>query len=246
MRRFWLSQKNLDNEFHIDGEAYHHICQVCRMQEGSIFEILNGDEKSYVVRLEKRNKNFALAKVIDERSLPVLKKPYLHLCLSFPKVKTFEAVVEKSVELGVKSIYPFSSDFSFTKKLDEILEKKTGRWQKIITGASQQSGRADRMSLEKSMSLDALLQVCQQRPRSLLLFAYEGEGERSLKDQLKAMPQGIENIFLFVGSEGGFSDREVEIFQGLESPPLSLGDQVLRVETACVALLSSIKYELDL
>ena len=81
------------------------------------------------------------------------------------------------------------------------------------------------------------------------VFAYEGDAESTLKAQLLKISQEsstkpLEKIYVFVGSEGGFSEVEVELFKKYSLAPITLGTQVLRVETACVALVSVIKYEL--
>jgi 16S rRNA (uracil1498-N3)-methyltransferase len=85
-----------------------------------------------------------------------------------------------------------------------------------------------------------------QTPSSTGLFPYEGESEQTVSSAIQKMKgEAFENIWVFVGSEGGFSDQEVEFFKenGLKSS--SLGDQVLRVETACLALVSILKYEFN-
>jgi 16S rRNA (uracil1498-N3)-methyltransferase len=77
------------------------------------------------------------------------------------------------------------------------------------------------------------------------LFAYEGSAAMTLRQALRqSPPEDSQEAWIFVGSEGGFSDQEVQGFRkvGLES--LTLGAQVLRVETACIALLAILKYEL--
>lgn len=93
--------------------------------------------------------------------------------------------------------------------------------------------------------MQEILQRFQSDPKAQGLFAYEGSGELSLR-QAMTSATNIENLWIFVGSEGGFSTQEVEIFKKVNLFPISLGQQVLRVETACVTLLGIIKYELNL
>lgn len=247
MRRFWLDQSSLvDSFFHIEGEKFKHICGVCRMEEGAKFEILIGDSKAYFCELIEVNKKDARAKLLEARELAPLPKPYIDLYLSIPKFSKFEWIIEKSVELGVRSIVPIISDYSFVKK-PKMLEEKAKRFNKIIESASQQSARAQKMELENPISLDAALNKINQSDDLVGLFAYEGESKLGLKSALKE-PRYKEasEIALLVGSEGGFSVEELEkcISAGLD--PVSLGEQVLRVETACVTLISVLKYEMEL
>lgn len=78
------------------------------------------------------------------------------------------------------------------------------------------------------------------------LFAYEGNATAGIKSKLqsiRAQEPNLKQFWIFVGSEGGFSQTEVELFQSKGLGSVTLGDQVLRVETACIALLAVLKYE---
>lgn len=252
MRRYRIediSEKDVD--VRIEGDSFHHIVDVCRQNVGSRFEVLTPSGWALLVEIEQVGKKSAQAKVLESRQIPPLKKPLIHLAMSVPKISTLEAVLEKAVELGVYKIHPFFSDYSFVKTQKDVLKNKASRFEKIIQSATQQTGRGDWMSLEPAVDLPTLLKSYQQQTAPGV-FAYEGAGDLSLKEALgaarKNAPNGasFENLWIFVGSEGGFSTQEVEIFKKVNLCPVSLGQQVLRVETACVTLLSIIKYELDL
>ena len=246
MRRYRLEQASeKDETVLIEGDEFHHIVEVCRQGAGAKFEVLTPSGFALLVEVENVGKKSALARVLERRQIPPLKKPWIHLAMSVPKISTLEAVMEKAVELGVYKIHPFFSDYSFVKTQKSVLQNKRSRFEKIIQSATQQSGRGDWMGLEDPCDLHDILQRFQGSAQARGLFAYEGSGELSLK-QAMAADGNIENLWIFVGSEGGFSTQEVEIFKKVNLFPISLGQQVLRVETACVTLLGIIKYELDL
>jgi 16S rRNA (uracil1498-N3)-methyltransferase len=247
MRRYWVDKNSLDgSHFTITGDSLHHIVDVCRQGLGSKFELLTEDSKAYFVEIILLNKKNALAKVLEVRQITPLPNPRIHLALSYPKIQTLEAVLEKSVELGVAEIHPFFSEFSFLRKASSV-PNKAERWNKIIMGATQQTGRGDLMKLHAPVNLDEILGNINQSPSNLGLFSYEGEATLSLKEHLNAQKQtAIQHLWLFVGSEGGFSLSEVDKFKGAGMNPLTLGSQILRVETACMALVSILKYEFDL
>lgn len=231
----------------LQGDLFHHIFDVCRLQVGQHFELLSDDGRAFLVVVESIGKKQAQVLVEEERILPMIKKPHLHLFLCFPKIPTFEAVVEKSVEMGVLSITPVLSDFSFVRTTNQFPTAKVPRWQKIILQATQQSGRGDRLKIENVTSLESAISNVKNMSNALSVIAYEGLAPLSLKAYLaKHSRPGIERINIFVGSEGGFSDAEIQRFKDLDLPPVTLGDQVLRVETACVTLVASLKYEFDL
>lgn len=247
MRRYWIPKESLLDEWvKLTGDTLHHIRDVCRMRKGSRFEVIVPGGLAFLVEIESESKHESLARVIESRVIPPLPRPHIHLVLSVPKIPVFEAVVEKAVELGVKSIQPVSSDFSFIRTQTDIFDKKRGRFEKIVQSATQQSGRGELMSIAPVVGLENFLQTFNQNSKAVGLFAYEGEATQAARAGIAALKdRKPEDVWIFVGSEGGFSDREVRLFEQFGLKSVTLGAQVLRVETACVALVSIIKYDFD-
>lgn len=251
MRRYWLPLESRESNetLRIEGESFHHIVDVCRQGVGSRFEVLFGDQRAHLVEITEVGKREAYARYLETREIAPLERPYLHLCLSIPRFPIFDAVLEKSVELGAAAIHPFYSDFSFVKKKDSVSESRIERWQKIIKSATQQSGRGDLLELSTPLELSDCLKEFNQKSNAAGLFSYEGDSKLHIREwatKLRSQKSEPDEIWLFLGSEGGFSEKEVEKFQQFRLEPITLGSQVLRVETACVALLSVLKYEWNL
>ncbi len=252
MRRYWVNEKAvLFPHVTLTGDEFHHICRVCRQDLGSRFEVLVSGGKAYFVEIIEVLGSSAKAIIKQERDLPLLPKPYIHLVLSLPKFQTFENILEKSVELGVYEITPIVSDYSFLKNPQHpSFKKKRDRWEKIIKGATQQCGRGEWLKLNPICSLEEIIEVFKNKSLQFNdtgLFSYEGNSELDIHSHLGKMKKRIllgEHIWLFVGSEGGFSFDEVKRFDSIGLSPVTLGSQVLRVETACITLISIIKYEL--
>lgn len=249
MRRYWIPEECISEAgIVISGEIFRHICGVCRREKGHQFELITDRGVAYLVKLVEVGKKSAIACIESERNLPPLRKPEIHLALSFPRIAVFENLIEKSVELGIHSIHPFVSQYSFVRsKRSDRIKNKTTRWHKILRSAQQQSGRANPLYLSDINSLEEVLVFFNQSANAKGLFAYEGQAALALRPALTDIKKHKPNeIWIFVGSEGGFSSEEVDVFaaNGLQS--VSMGDQVLRVETACVALVSVIKYEMHL
>lgn len=252
MRRYWLAAHAFSTEtVLIEGEELHHIRDVCRQDLGSKFEVLNGQGQAFFVEVIESKRKHLIAKILETREIPELARPHLELVLCVPRFPVLEAILEKAVELGVNKIHLAYSDFSFIRNQDKTIAGKWERWQKIIKSATQQSGRGRLMELVPPQPLDYFFGSINRDSGELGLFAYEGEGMLHLKQALKEQrvdsgAKEMNKVWVFVGAEGGFSDKEVATFVQKDLKPVTLGAQVLRVETACVALISVIKYEFDL
>lgn len=246
LRRFYVSPEEVtDTGVLIRGDLFHHIKEVCRFKSGDQFEVLPGQGEAWLVEVEAQTNHELSARVLSKRALPELAKPFVTIAVSVPKLPKVDWIVEKCVELGVYEIRPFVSDFSFLRSVKEVSLNRVQRWQKLIQGATQQSGRGDLMRLANATTLENLLQEFNRNPSTGGLFPYEGETRLGLRDAIAELkPKKLDHIWVFVGSEGGFSPREVDLFAAHGLNPVSMGEQILRVETACLALASVIKYEL--
>lgn len=246
LRRFYVDPSGLvEDGVWIRGDLFHHICDVCRFREGDVFEVLTGSREAWRVEIASVEKRELFARKMASRTLPELPKPHLTLALSIPKLPKVDWIVEKCVELGVAQIRPFVSDYSFLRKKSEISPGRMARWNKLVQTATQQSGRGDLMRVHPPAALEDLLLDFNRQNATGGLFPYEGEAQVGLPEavaELKA--RSLDEIWIFVGSEGGFSAREVALFTQHGMKPVSMGEQILRVETACLALVSIIKYEI--
>jgi 16S rRNA (uracil1498-N3)-methyltransferase len=254
MRRYWVPNKMVQGDAVVlSGDVLHHVRDVCRMHKGSKFEVIVGDGRTkgvaHFVEIMDESKHESIARILESREIPEIPRPHIHLALSIPRFPVFEAVVEKAVELGVYEIHPFFSEFSFIRKQEDTWAKKLPRFEKIVQSATQQSGRGDLMSIANPVDLKAILGTFNRTSSAKGLFAYEGDARMNAKDGVAKVSRAeglLSEAWIFVGSEGGFSAAEVESFEGSGLTSVTLGSQVLRVETACVALISVLKYDLDL
>lgn len=253
MRRYWSDQdlKTIFEEqtiLEIDGDLFHHIVDVCRQGVGSKFELIGIDGLAYLSEVVSVQKKKAQIQLSESRQLPQPKSPYINLVMCVPRFPVLESVLEKATELGVKSIQLVFSDYSFIHDGKMISDSKWERWQKIIVSATQQSGRGDLLKIHQPVQLDDYLVQFNPNKSDFGLFAYELQTDLSVQDYIRsARPKSeSKDLFIFVGAEGGYSEREVKLFKSLGLTPVSLGEQVLRVETACISLVSILKYEFGL
>lgn len=262
MRRYWVESEDFDSRevgglVRLTGDTLHHIRDVCRQDVGDRFEVLD-DGHAFLVEVVASTKREMQGCIREVREIEPLPFPRVRLALAIPRFNVFEAVLEKMVEMGVEEIQPLFSDNSFLKTDSEAWRGKEARFQKIIQSATQQCGRGEKMRLMPAKKLSEFVgDLSSEINRGAAvsgLFAYE-VGNLPIKEALR---QGARNsasssseepkklVWAFIGGEGGFSREEVRNFATLGFPAVTLGRQVLRVETACVALVSVLKYELDL
>ena len=247
MRRFWLDKENIgSNTVEFTGDSYNHLVRVSRKSIGDQVEVLYGESKALVVEIIEVSKKSAVAKILAEKPLPALAKPHLELAFCFPKPAVFEAVLEKSVELGVAKIQPLFNENSFLKAPRDIKQNKWERWQKIVAAATTQTIRGEIMKILSPMNLMDYAAKINREGSHLGLFFYEGESANSIKSYLQQCELSkYDSIQVIVGSEGGFAPQEVKALCEMGFKPITIGPQILRAETACVAIMSVIKYEAD-
>lgn len=188
-----------------DKELIHQLKDVFRMEKGSEIILFCGDGFEHEAKIELLSKKEVVLQ-IGEKTIKE-EKAGLHLYISIIKKDKFELAISKAVELGVSSITPVKADRS---QYDEI---NIERLNKIIKEAAEQSGRVTIPKLNNVIKVDDVPDV--------IVLDVEGE---SIKNVLK-----LDSIL--VGPEGGWSDREKEMFDKTYSLPTN----TLRAETAVIA-----------
>ena len=244
MMRFWIDRSFLKNKkFLIKDSLYHHICRVCQIQKGELFELYCEGLQRYKVTLSSVSPSKALADVLEVHPVPPLKKPYLHLALSLPRLPKVSSLIEKAVELGVKEFHPFISTFSFLKKPSKISLECQKRWSKIAEQNLALSGRTELMIIHPFCFFQEI-----RIPKGDLAFiAYEGDNQGILLSEMLEKQSKPHAVWLFIGSEGGFSLEEIKEFSLKKKAFIfSMGEQILKVETACLFALSVLKYHYHL
>lgn len=260
MRRYWLEREAfrgdpsrpdsmVGTEVLIEGDSLHHIRDVCRQTTGDHFEVLF-EGAAFLVEVVAEKKRELLAIVREVRTIEPLPFPRVRVALAIPRFNVLESVLEKLVEMGVETVQPLFSDNSFIRTATETWEAKESRFNKIIQSATQQCGRGEKMQLKPAIKLAAFLETLQaeinQKGETAGLFAYE-IGKTPIRELVTSISRKSPRaVWIFVGGEGGFSPAEARTFEACGFQSATLGRQVLRVETACVALVSVLKYELDL
>lgn len=243
-RRFIVKSNDLNvidnNHFVITGSEVKHI-QVLRHNIGDEI-IIN----RYVCKITKMKKDTVEVDVIKEAEQKGIPNVNVTLYVAMLKNDKMDYVVQKAVELGVKKIVPFFSNNVIVKLDDKGKAKRREKLQVIADEACKQCGRTDEVKVYDFLSFKQMLNDLKEN--SMNIFAYENNNEEnSFRNALNVCKEkGYKNIGCIVGAEGGFDDKEAEDIATLDSvKTISLGERILRAETAALNIVSVIMYELD-
>lgn len=245
LHRFYINTPIEQERIRItDERLVHQWRDVFRYNVGAEMIVFDGSGKEYNMMIEKITRAEAVLKVFDEREGFVPENKIV-LCQSLIKKDKMEWVVEKATELGVCKILPIVSERSEKKNFN------VERANKIAVEASEQSGRADIPEILEPVDLSAdLLEEIKKRGYQIITFDSSGAAleigssvraeDGFLSEQSTAEPisQAAQGLAVFVGPEGGWSDKELNLFADAGAQIYSLGKLTLRAETAAIAALA--------
>lgn len=205
----------------------------------TIRDKLGRDFRARILTLTPRHSE---AFIFESFEVPVEPCLEIHLIQALPKKERLEWIIQKTTELGVSSIVPCESDHSITLEERNSPQKKSHRWQAIATKAANQSRRPRVPVVYPTLPFRRALEIA--RESDLRLLLWERESSMGIKRALVDLKDTARNLTLAVGPEGGFSEHEVEKAHDCGFIVVGLGPRILRTETAAVAALSILQYEL--
>jgi 16S rRNA (uracil1498-N3)-methyltransferase len=226
-RRRWIADEVSGNRAALTGDHARHLAQVLRAQVGQEFDISTGTE----VRLGR------LTEVRPDRVeielgdvVPHFSEAAITIALSIFKFDRLEWAIEKCTELGVARIIPVVAART-EPHLAVAAGKRVERWRRIAHQASEQSRRVSPPDIPEPIKFGDLVAM---RADSRIVLA-ETEEESSLKGVLR---QNTRAVLLAFGPEGGWKEQEVAAFRDAGWSLASLGDTILRAETAVIAAVA--------
>jgi 16S rRNA (uracil1498-N3)-methyltransferase len=234
--------------FFVRGSEAHHLVHVLRAQPQDEITLFDGAGHRYAGVLTRLDPAAPLAEGRIVKALPAASSAYfLQLYQGLPRGSKFDFVIEKAVELGVDRIVPFLSRKSPIKLTPAQAAAKVSRWSRLAKAAAKQCGRATLPTVTEPLALRDV--VLPPAPHVALVFS-EAPSARPLRDILRELPSGAEGhssmMALFGGPESGFDAEEVNALVRQGAVLASLGSRTLRSETAGLAALSMVGYELGL
>lgn len=220
-------------------EEAHHLRDVRRIKAGDNVRLADRHGGQYSGKAQSVNQREVFV-IINEKTSSVLnQKTRLGLGQALLKGDKMEIVLQKAVELGVHSFHPFSSSRTIAQVKKD---GKITRWQRIADEAAKQSGGTP-MTVETPVSFEEILK---QGRDGLKIIFWENQGQAARGFfSSKDFESSSNKIFTLVGPEGGFSEQEVKRANEAGFATVSLGPRILRAETAAIAAITLIQYELE-
>jgi 16S rRNA (uracil1498-N3)-methyltransferase len=209
---------------------------VLRLKAGDKVYVFNGAGQEFQCTVEESKRDSAELKIIAEIA-PARPESELQLTLAVALLKgeKFDLVVQKATELGVTQVVPVVTKLADIRLRDESdAAKRVARWQRIALEAAKQSGRAVVPAVATPVSFASLIAEPAEPGMKRLMFS-EREGT-SLKAAAD-LPGTATRITALVGSEGGWTDEELNLAQQAGWAIVTLGGRTLRAETAAIAVV---------
>lgn len=244
MYRFFVPSSQItEDEIVIVGDDVNHIKNVLRMKNGEKLTISDGQEWEYYCIIKEIE--------IDRIVTTIEKKQYANqelpvkitLFQGIPKGDKLELIIQKAVELGVNEIVPVAMKRSVAKIEDKKAMKKVERFQAIAESAAKQAKRSVIPTVSMPMNWKEAVAYGKTMERCIL--PYEDErGIKQAKELVKSL-HGAKSIAVYIGPEGGFDESEICDSKEAGFEIMSLGNRILRTETAAIATLSILMFELE-
>lgn len=244
MYRFFVTPQQTGGEsIIITGSDVNHIKNVLRMKKGEHILISDGVEREYECEIVQLQDDSVEAKILDVFGSAAELPAKITLFQGLPKSDKMEWIIQKAVELGVYEIVPVATKRAIVKLDSKKAKKKIERWNTIALSAAKQAKRGRIPEVKSVMTLKEAYNYAKDFDGCIIPY----EDARGMEHSRKVMSSLKEKrrIGIFIGPEGGFEEVEVEEAKMLGIEPVSLGRRILRTETAGMAVLSILMFQME-
>lgn len=236
MHRFYCPESNLQDRKVVitDPKELHHLRNVLRLKKGDTLMIFNNQGEEATGRVDTLQPAKATV-VIESVRKESADLPVMLLACAVPKKSKFEWIIEKATELGVDEIIPLQTKRTEIDLKGDRLAKKIVRYQDVAVNAAKQSGRLRVPVIHPVTDLAMVLKFF---PEGTTVFIPSLSGERkNILEAFKAVPSPSRVAFL-IGPEGDFTPQEYDLARARGCVAVSLGETVLKVETAAITAVA--------
>lgn len=215
-------------------EVSHYLAQVLRLKSGDFLRPFNAKDGEYLASIDKSDRKHTSI-IIGENQRPASLPSFsAHLGLGLSRGDRMDLAIQKSTELGVAAITPLYTQYSEVRfKQADRIDKKLNHWRKIAVSAAEQSGRLTMPFIQQPMAIAQWLASADSNLKLILT----PEGSTRFAELADS-----DSCDLLIGPEGGFSPEEVKLSQRSNFVEVTMGQRVMRTETAPIAALAILQY----
>jgi 16S rRNA (uracil1498-N3)-methyltransferase len=231
-----------------DDFVVHHLRTVMRAKVGESVVLVDGERRqAYLATLQTLEKRTLSVQIEQLLTKAASELPSVTLAVALIKEQRWDWLIQKATELGVTAIQPITSERTIIKLAEKDIPKKQERWEAVMRSAAEQSEGLFIPAILPPVSVKALCdQVSAQVQR--ILLAERGAHRDTLQTTLRkysSQQHSPDQTLLFaIGPEGGWTDGELAQFEQAGFAFASLGQRIMRSETAAVAAMAAVVYEL--
>lgn len=244
MHHFFVTPQQISGDkIRIEGGDVNHMKNVLRMKLHEKAEISDGESRTYLCEVEAYEEDVAILHILEEMEADTEPASKLYLFQGLPKSDKMELIVQKAVELGVYQVIPVAMKRSVVRLDDKKASKKADRWNSIAESAAKQAGRSRIPEVTMPLSYNEALKMAEELDVTLLPYELAG-GMEVTREVIHQIKSG-QSVGIFIGPEGGFEPEEVDAAVSMGAKVITLGKRILRTETAGLATLAVLMFELE-
>jgi len=242
LRRFFVEEiTERDGFFTIVGSEAKHISRVLRMGRGDRLILMDNKGARFQAVIESAGHIEVLVTLEKPIPIPPPSPAKITLCQALLKPRAMDYVVQKTSELGVNCILPFSSERTVANVEKNKFGNKIRHWEKIAQNAAKQSDRGTPADIGPLISFRDLVAQWKKKD-AIKAIMWEEEGAKDLKSILRKSPT-MREFMGIVGPEGGFTREEIQVAKEAGFTSISMGYRILRSETAAITMAVIVQYE---
>lgn len=244
MHHFFVTPQQISGDkIRIEGGDVNHMKNVLRMKLHEKAKISDGESRTYLCEVEAYEEDVAVLHILEEMEADTEPASKLYLFQGLPKSDKMELIVQKAVELGVYQVIPVAMKRSVVRLDDKKAAKKADRWNSIAESAAKQAGRSRIPEVTMPLSYNEALKMAEELDVTLLPYELAG-GMEVTREVIRQIKSG-QSVGIFIGPEGGFEPEEVDAAVSMGAKVITLGRRILRTETAGLATLAVLMFELE-
>ncbi|MDA8233717.1 MAG: 16S rRNA (uracil(1498)-N(3))-methyltransferase [Clostridia bacterium] len=244
MPRFFIDPAQIrDKTVYIKGEDVKHITKVLRLQAGDRITVCDGQGRDFLVQLDDLNSAEVTGTILEEQANTAEPPVDITLVQGLPKGEKMELIIQKCTELGVNRIIPVTMERSIVQLDAKKAGARRERWQRVAAEAAKQCRRGRIPLVDELCTWKGLWTKIPKG--ALIIMPWEAQQGQGLNKALAGVEVLAERkIYIIIGPEGGIAPGEAEEAHRQGALSVSLGPRILRTETASLAVLAIIMYQL--